>query len=199
MSSSSKVEAPNTSSIATYVNMPLTKEQLKEKDKLSLQCIELAINLGVKQPKDFGECVEDLYNFKKKIKMYDPEFKFLDDKNVYIYQLLSRLDSIDSSLLPDMSKNTAICQRIHLENRVIRKNYPSWRVDFEQVLKTLKRNSNSEVQSKVRYILQMDKDGNPVLIREICNNSRSLGKDFECDCPDCKVSGDMKHLSLCPK
>jgi len=53
MSSSSKVEAPNTSSIATYVNMPLTKEQLKEKDKLSLQCIELAINLGVKQPKDF--------------------------------------------------------------------------------------------------------------------------------------------------
>ena len=110
MSNSSKDEAPNTSSIATYVNMPLTKEQLKEKDKLSLQCIELAINLGVKQPKDFGECVEDLYNFKKKIKMYDPEFKFLDDKNVYIYQLLSRLDSIDSSLLPDMSKNTAICQ-----------------------------------------------------------------------------------------
>ena len=84
MSNSSKVEAPNTSSIATYVNMPLTKEQLKEKDKLSLQCIELAINLGVKQPKDFGECVKDLYNFKKKIKMYDPEFKFLDDKNVYI-------------------------------------------------------------------------------------------------------------------
>ena len=97
MSSSSKVEAPNTSSIATYVNMPLTKEQLKEKDKLSLQCIELAINLGVKQPKDFGECVEDLYNFKKKIKTYDPEFKFLDDKNVYIYQLLSRLDSIEGS------------------------------------------------------------------------------------------------------
>ncbi len=31
MSNSSKVEAPNTSSIATYVNMPLTKEQLKEK------------------------------------------------------------------------------------------------------------------------------------------------------------------------
>jgi len=45
----------------------------------------------------------------------------------------------------------------------------------------------------------MDKDGNPVLIREICNNSRSLGKDFECDCPDCKSTSDMKHLSLCPK
>jgi hypothetical protein len=199
MSSSSKDEAPNTPSIATYVNMPLTKEQLKEKDKLSLQCIELAINLGVKQPKDFGDCVEDLYNLKKRLKMYDPEFRFLDDKNVYIYQLLSRLDSIDSSLLPDMPKNTAICQRIHLENRVIRKNYPSWRVDFPQVLKTLKRNSNSEVQSKVRYILQMDIDGNPVLKQEICNNSRSLGKDFECDCPDCKVNSDMKQLSLCPK
>ncbi len=199
MSKNSNVEAPNTSSIATYVNIPLTKEQLREKDKLSLQCIELAINLGVKQPKDFGECVEDLYNLKKRLKMDDPEFKFLDDKNVYIYQLLSRLDSVDSSPSPDMPKNKAICQRIHLENRVIRKNYPSWRVDFQQVLKTLHKNSNSEVQSKVRYILQMDKDGNPVLIQEVCKNSRSLGKDFECDCPDCKVSEDMKHLSLCPK
>ena len=72
MSNSSKVEAPNTSSIATYVNMPLTKEQLKEKDKLLLQCIELAINLGVKQPKDFGECVEDLYNFQKEDKDVRP-------------------------------------------------------------------------------------------------------------------------------
>ncbi len=89
MSRSSKVEAPNTSSIATYVNMLLTKEQLKEKDKLFLQCIELVINLSVKQPKDFGECVEDLYNLKRRRKMYDLEFRFLDNKNVYIYQLLS--------------------------------------------------------------------------------------------------------------
>jgi len=199
MSNSSKGNAPNTSSLATYVNTPLTKEQLREKDKLPLQCIELAINLGVKQLKDFGECVEDLYNLKKRIKTYDPEFKFLDDKNIYIYQLLSRLDSIDSSLSPDKSKNMAIGHRTHLENRVIRKNYPSWRVDFGQVLQTLKRNSNSEVHSKVRYILQMDRDRHPVLIPEICKNSRSQGKDFECDCPDCKVSEDIKHLNICSK
>ncbi len=45
----------------------------------------------------------------------------------------------------------------------------------------------------------MDKDGNPVLIPQICKNSRSRGKDFECDCPDCKVSKDIKHLSVNPK
>ena len=76
MSRSSKVEAPNTSSIATYVNLSLTKEQLKEKDKLLLQCIELAINLGVKHPKDFGECVDNLYILKRRLKMYNPEFRF---------------------------------------------------------------------------------------------------------------------------
>jgi hypothetical protein len=100
---------------------------------LMLQTIENFVPLEAR-PASEGMAIY-LYELKKEILRQDPQFKFINSYNDYIFRILTLLDYLDVSKEYDTENHGKTVHMICRETRDIRRIDPPWRMDKASVIK----------------------------------------------------------------
>jgi hypothetical protein len=124
-----------------------TSESLDNKKQLitlMLQTIENFVPLETR-PEPEGMAIY-LYELKKEIIRQDPEFKFINSYNDYIFRTLTLLDYLDVSKEYDTEDHGKTIHMICRETRDIKRINPLWKMDKTSVIEFI--NSTSSTFAK---------------------------------------------------
>ncbi len=121
-----------------------TSESLDKKKQLITLMLQ---NFVPSEPRPAPEAMAIyLYELKKEIIKHDPEFKFINSYNDYIFRTLSLLDYLDVSKEYDTEDHVKTIRMICRETRDIRRIDPLWKMDKISVIEFI--NSTSSISTK---------------------------------------------------
>ena len=120
-----------------------TSESLDKKKQLITLMLQTIDDFVPSEPRPAPEGMAIyLYELKKEIIKHDPEFKFINSYNDYIFRTLTLLDYLDVSKEYDTEDHGKTTHMICRETRDIRRINSSWRMNIASILEFL--NSNNE-------------------------------------------------------
>jgi hypothetical protein len=124
-----------------------TSESLDKKKQLITLMLQTIENFVPSEPRPAPEGMAIyLYELKKEIIKHDPEFKFINSYNDYIFRTLTLLDYLDVSKEYDTEDHGKTIRMICRETRDIRRIDPLWKMDKNSVLEFI--NSTSSISTK---------------------------------------------------
>ncbi len=113
-------------------------EKLINRDELVIDVLQ-AINVLV--PSEIVPAPESLilylYELKKKIIELDPNWKFMNPHNDYIFRILILLDALDISVAFNLEEHRKICHLICRETRDIRRINSLWKMNTTSIVEFL--------------------------------------------------------------
>jgi len=124
-----------------------TSESLDKKKQLITLMLQTIENFVPSEPRPAPEGMAIyLYELKKEIIKHDPEFKFINSYNDYIFRTLTLLDYLDVSKEYDTEDHGKTIRMICRETRDIRRIDPLWKMDKNSVIEFI--NSTSSISTK---------------------------------------------------
>jgi hypothetical protein len=124
-----------------------TSESLDKKKQLITLMLQTIENFVPSEPRPAPEGMAIyLYELKKEIIKHDPEFKFINSYNDYIFRTLTLLDYLDVSKEYDTEDHGKTIRMICRETRDIRRIDPLWKMDKNSVIEFI--NSTLSISTK---------------------------------------------------
>jgi hypothetical protein len=124
-----------------------TSESLDKKKQLITLMLQTIENFVPSEPRPAPEGMAIyLYELKKEIIKHDPEFKFINSYNDYIFRTLTLLHYLDVSKEYDTEDHGKTIRMICRETRDIRRIDPLWKMDKNSVIEFI--NSTSSISTK---------------------------------------------------
>jgi len=124
-----------------------TSESLDKKKQLITLMLQTIENFVPSEPRPAPKGMAIyLYELKKEIIKHDPEFKFINSYNDYIFRTLTLLHYLDVSKEYDTEDHGKTIRMICRETRDIRRIDPLWKMDKNSVIEFI--NSTSSISTK---------------------------------------------------
>jgi hypothetical protein len=120
-----------------------TSESLDNKKQLITLMLQTIENFAPSEvrPAPEGMAIY-LYELKKELIRYNPNFKFVNSYNDYIFRTLTLLDYLDVSKEYDVEDHGKTIHMICRETRDLRRINPLWRIDKDSVIRFINSNSS---------------------------------------------------------